>query len=41
MVWQAQGVRELVAEKTDTINLVEVILGICWLAVQLVVDAIA
>ena len=41
MVWQAQGVRELVAEKTDTINLVEAILCICWLAVQFIVDAIA
>ena len=28
MVWQAQGVRELVAEKTDTINLEEAILCI-------------
>ena len=41
MVWQAQGVREFVAEKTDTINLVEAILCICWLAVQFIVDAIA
>ena len=41
MVWQAQGVGELVAEKTDAVNLVEAILCICWLAVQLVVDAVA
>ena len=35
MVWQAHGVRELVTEQSDAVNLVDAILGICRGTIQL------
>ena len=38
-VWQTEGMRKLMTEETDTIDVVFAVLGICRLIVQLVVDA--
>ena len=40
MVWQAHGVRELVTEQADAVNLVDAILGICRGTIQPFVDAV-
>lgn len=38
-VWQTEGMRKLMAEETDTIDVVFAVFGIFRLIVQLVVDA--
>lgn len=38
-VRQTEGMRKLMTEETDTIDVVFAVLGICRLIVQLVVDA--
>ena len=38
-VWQTEGMRKLMTEETDTIDVVFAVLGICRLIVQLVVNA--
>lgn len=38
-VWQTEGMRKLMAEETDTIDVVFAVLGIFRLIVQLVVNA--
>lgn len=38
-VWQTEGMRKLMTEETDTIDVVFAVLGIFRLIVQLVVDA--
>lgn len=38
-IWQTEGMRKLMAEETDTIDVVFAVLGICRLIVQLVVNA--
>ena len=38
-VWQTEGMRKLMTEETDTIDVVFAVFGICRRIVQLVVDA--
>ena len=38
-VWQTEGMRKLMTEETDTIDVVFAVFGICRLIVQFVVDA--
>ena len=38
-VWQTEGMRKLMTEEADTIDVVFAVLGICRLIVQLVVNA--
>lgn len=38
-IWQTEGMRKLMAEETDTIDVVFAVFGIFRLIVQLVVDA--
>lgn len=40
-VWQTEGMRKLMTEETDTIDVVFAVFGICRRIVQLVVDAVS